>query len=190
MSLYTFSDDVLKMSDKVSMDQFPKLNAENYVTGGSTSLLKAINVALSYHKKDGFKYTVVIMTDGRENSSGSKYSIQGTYKLISTLKEKGWTFVFLGTDLDTWMVGQSLGITYNLKYNHTDEGILRAVRSVGHVISTSSSMEDQNEMFKELTQPTEEDFTSTLNLSEMSIFASAGFGATTEANVLSAISLK
>src|SRR3989344_3825235 len=90
MSLYTFSDDVLKMSDKVSMDQFPKLNAENYVTGGSTSLLKAINVALSYHKKDGFKYTVVIMTDGRENSSGSKYSIQGTYKLISTLKEKGW----------------------------------------------------------------------------------------------------
>ena len=27
MSLYTFSDDVLKMSDKVSMDQFPKLNS-------------------------------------------------------------------------------------------------------------------------------------------------------------------
>lgn len=52
----------------------------------------------------------VIQTDGYENAS-REYTREKIFDLIADRKASGWTFVFIGADIDTYAVGATLGIS-------------------------------------------------------------------------------
>ena len=55
---------------------------------------------------------IVIMTDGRENSS-IEYSIEQVREMIKHQTDKySWTFMYLGADITTSKIADSLGVKY------------------------------------------------------------------------------
>ena len=57
--------------------------------------------------------SVVIMTDGAENSS-REYNEQDLSDLIRRLTKKGnWTFAYMGANQDSWATAAKLGIQHN-----------------------------------------------------------------------------
>ncbi len=52
---------------------------------------------------------VVIMTDGGENAS-HRWSQRELFERIGSLRERGWTFVFLGANQDSYLAGAQLDI--------------------------------------------------------------------------------
>ena len=80
----------------------------DYSLGGSTSLFDAIGIACLQISED--ETTVVIITDGQENSS-RKYSLQNTETIIKHLKRTGkWEFIFLAENLDVAKQGSNIGV--------------------------------------------------------------------------------
>lgn len=79
--------------------------------------------------------TIIILTDGEENSS--QYAkIEDIRKLISTKKELGWKFVFLGANQDAITTGNEMGINRNscCTYNATSGGLNSALSCTSDAI--------------------------------------------------------
>lgn len=108
------------------------LNDDTYQPNHSTPLYDAL--AASIHEMDGLVDAVlrqgstadilfVIMTDGEENASRT-YQRAQIADLIKARQERGWTFVFLGSNQDAWAVGSSIGVaeSNSMKYASGNEG--------------------------------------------------------------------
>ena len=90
------------------------LTPDDYQPYGGTPLLDAVGSTLTDLKAAADKCEdatgiVTIITDGYENSS-THYSLQKVAKMISSLKELGWTFNFIGANIDVDKVSQSLNM--------------------------------------------------------------------------------
>lgn len=83
---------------------------KEYSPGAMTPLYDAIGRSAREidTPKDG-KVLFVIYTDGQENSS-REYSLSTVKSLIEDKQKSGWTFVFLGADIDAYSTGRSLGV--------------------------------------------------------------------------------
>jgi hypothetical protein len=88
----------------------PLLSTESYQPHGGTNLLDAVGNVIQRMDKllqsqpvmeERPGMLIVIATDGRENSS-TKFTDAAVKSLIEARKEIGWTFVFLGANIDTW----------------------------------------------------------------------------------------
>ena len=64
---------------------------------------------------------VTIITDGMENAS-KEYDGKAIKKLVSDLKEKGWLFVYIGTNQDVDAVADSMGIRSRRSFEYSDTG--------------------------------------------------------------------
>ena len=64
---------------------------------------------------------VTIITDGMENAS-KEYDGMEIKKLVSDLKEKGWLFVYIGTNQDVDAVADSIGIRSRRQFEYSDTG--------------------------------------------------------------------
>lgn len=71
----------------------------------------------------------VIMTDGEENAS-HEYDRDKIFALIKEKTDAGWTFAFLGADQDAWAAGTKIGISNNMSYTNTSDGIKGAYRTL------------------------------------------------------------
>lgn len=117
VSTIFFDNRIELIHDRKLLTEMELLKREQYCPGGSTALLDAIGYGVkkvertlhSTKKEQPKNIMVVIITDGEENSSR-----EFTYKRIqSTVKNKekeGWTFQFLGANIDAFAVAESLGI--------------------------------------------------------------------------------
>jgi Mg-chelatase subunit ChlD len=79
---------------------------------GNTPLYDAIGLLLDRAERfDGnpADQLVVVYTDGLENAS-RKWTAQRIFRRISRLREKGWTFVFLGANQDSYATGSALAM--------------------------------------------------------------------------------
>ena len=94
------------------------LDVRTYQPGGMTALYDAVGRTLDRTKRwihhqpkpdRPDSVVVVIITDGLENASRHWSQPQVT-ALIRRLEDRGWQFVFMGADQDSWAVGHSLGI--------------------------------------------------------------------------------
>ncbi len=102
--------------ENVPLDGTVRLTTSNYVPGGNTALYDAISVIISRMlertdvDKNHDRFTVIIMTDGEENSS--RYtSKEQVARRIKELQDKGnWTFVYMGADQDAWSIASNIGI--------------------------------------------------------------------------------
>ena len=111
------------------------MNDENYRPNALTPLYDAIGRTIrNLESKKGSKL-VVIQTDGYENSS-KEFSQKGIFDLISEKKKEGWTFAFLGADIDSWKIGQQLGLDRGNVMNYTGKESKKAFRVMAS--STSS----------------------------------------------------
>lgn len=102
------------------------LTPDDYQPYGGTPLLDAVGSTLTDLKAAADKCEdatgiVTIITDGYENSS-THYSLQKVAKMISSLKELGWTFNFIGANIDVDKVSQSLNIDNAMAFLATKTG--------------------------------------------------------------------
>lgn len=69
-----------------------------------------------------YNVLVTIFTDGEENAS-VEYSGKLIKKMVEDLKEKKWTFTYIGTDHDVDKIALSLSISNVMKFEKDSESI-------------------------------------------------------------------
>lgn len=113
-TLTLFNTDTINTVYKgVPIGDVRALDAKIYQPDSTTPLYDAIGrtihetqTSLNDAKQD---VLFVIMTDGHENAS-HEYSQQKVFELVKSKEKDGWTFAFLGANMDSWQVGQSIGV--------------------------------------------------------------------------------
>jgi len=125
--------------------EIPTLTRKTFIPRGTTALLDAIGLTLHEASTQAVpetkeaKVTVVIITDGHENSSET-YNKDQVFDLIRKLeKDHNWQFVFLGANQDAIEEAQHLGIAKERALNFTSdkEGALNMFIDLSHNITLS-----------------------------------------------------
>jgi ADP-ribosylglycohydrolase len=123
--------------DGVPMAQVRPLTSEQFAPRASTPLYDAIGMVLERvdrHVAGGAHdadQLVVIFTDGLENAS-RRYSHQEIFDLINLRRTKGWTFVFLGANQDSYETGAAMAMARGSTANWRADsvGTMEAFRSL------------------------------------------------------------
>ncbi len=97
--------------------EVPKLTAADYEPRGATPLYDAIGECARRVEPKNRAVTVVIITDGMENAS-KEFTKESVKALIGQKTAEGWTFVFLGAEIDSYAVGGSIGMTVGATSNY------------------------------------------------------------------------
>lgn len=128
------------------LEEVPRLTRETYVPRAATPLLDAIgrciidlDLGLSRMAPEERpeNVVVVIITDGRENSS-KEFRRDGIVKMVNDRQERsGWQFVFLSADLDAIEDAKSYGMQEAaiIAYDRTAQGVMGVMRSSSDRIS-------------------------------------------------------
>ena len=132
MSLTKFNTEVNLINVCTPINDMPFLTAVTYTPNGYTALFDAIGQSVKsveehiklnkLNPKKDTQILFVIQTDGQENAS-KEYNKDRILKLVEDKKAEGWTFVFLGADMDAFALGAGFGIaqgsTLSYKSNQT-----------------------------------------------------------------------
>lgn len=102
------------------------ITEKQYEPCGCTPMLDAIGQTLTDLKAIADTHedavaTVTIITDGYENSS-TQYTWQEVHRMISRLKELGWTFNFIGANIDVEAVAKRMNIQNSMAYTSDAAG--------------------------------------------------------------------
>ena len=118
IGLTTFNHEVYEHFYESRPEMVKQLNTNTYRPDGSTALLDAVGLSTK-HIEELMKIqrvdtdttvVIVILTDGEENAS-KFYTLKDIKAMISRLQETGkWTFSFLGANLDSVEVAESMSI--------------------------------------------------------------------------------
>lgn len=121
ISFYKFNQEVTEIYKGKDIKDVKPLTRKDYSPGGCTAMFDGIGTAIDnigkwlsdmpeYERPE--KNIIVIMTDGEENSS-SKYDMSKVKEMIKEQETKyNWSFVYLGTDINTTSYADTLGISY------------------------------------------------------------------------------
>jgi len=124
MALYYFDHEFTPMYTKTPIEEVKDITKETYVPRGGTALLDAIGQLIKAEETDGAVKTVIILTDGEENSS-KKYTKAHIKDLIEAKEKAGWQFVYLGANQNAFAEAQAMGIrpgcTLNFDTNNTPQ---------------------------------------------------------------------
>jgi len=133
VSLYKFDGHrTIEMYTHVPVSLVKDLNTETYNPQGGTNLLDAmgdvmieVNTQLAAVGKVGNRdsITIVILTDGEENSS-REFSNPDIKGMVEKSEAKNWGFFFLGANIDAFSVSATLGFNHlnTLQYNTSNMG--------------------------------------------------------------------
>lgn len=116
----------------VPIGEVRDLTYKDYNPNACTPLYDAMGTsitALERKFKEGDRALVTIITDGLENAS-KEYN-QGAIKaMVDRLREKGWTFVYIGANQDAVEVAKGLSINNHMAYESDPEGTKKMFREV------------------------------------------------------------
>lgn len=115
-------NEVRTLWENMPIENVGRLNEQNYSPNSMTNLNDAIAQTISQIEK---KYNslkkenknvavlITIMTDGGENNSREfpQSRVGELKKIMDKKKESGWTFTFMGADLDAQAMSMSYGIS-------------------------------------------------------------------------------
>lgn len=139
------------LADAVPVKKAGALSAEQYRPRAATPLLDAIGSLIgraderAKRRREAGKepedQTVVIVTDGLENAS-TDFTWADIHRLISSRREQGWAFVFMGANQDSYFEGARLGVEPGnvQNYEASDEGVGEAFASVSRAYSERRTM--------------------------------------------------
>ena len=129
VTIVTFEGDGMRgvktRRDRVAISEVKNLTRKDYRPGGCTPLYDAMGKTLHEMEGrigEGDRVMVTVITDGMENSS-QEYSGSAVKTLIERLREKGWTFAYIGANQDAVEVAKELNISNALNYDATPEGV-------------------------------------------------------------------
>jgi uncharacterized protein (DUF1810 family) len=128
-----FNSQRIKMLHYCSrVSELEMIDASRYQPNDCTPLYDAIGLGICELQKAlttvaDYNVLVTVMTDGMENAS-KKYSGAEIKKMIENLKEKNWTFTYIGTDHDIDLVADSLSISNKMRFDKSDAGVLKMFR--------------------------------------------------------------
>jgi len=149
-TLVTFSDRIKFVHKNIKGSEIV-IKDEDYLPGGTTSLLDAIGTGIDYQQNIKSKNVIcVILTDGHENSS-KIYKANEIKMLTKKMEtENKWVFIYLGANQDSFDVSESLGINpcNSANYEHTPTGLKNVIREVSTSISGYISRDVNDENFK------------------------------------------
>ena len=95
--------------DMVPIDEVTPLTRETFEPRGGTSLLDAMGEVLKKNTSEGT--TMIILTDGEENSSRT-YTSEHIKDLVEMrTKYSKWSFVYLGANQDVIMNAARIGLS-------------------------------------------------------------------------------
>ena len=138
-----FDDRYELLHNGVDINEVKPLTRDDYMTALYDAIGKTINDVgdrLSKTPEDDrpSKVIVVITTDGAENSS-VEFSQSKIKEMITHQTEKySWEFIFLGANIDSVAVGDSIGIAANrsANYSASDKGVASVYCAMCDTIST------------------------------------------------------
>ena len=110
-----FMDPVIKLQ---------QINDKSYRPDATTPLFDAMGFSINKLKQalqeeTDYNVLVTILTDGEENAS-KEFSGNDIKKLVEELKQKRWTFTYIGTDHDVEKIAFSLSINNTLVFNKNE----------------------------------------------------------------------
>ena len=118
------------------------LTNNDYQVGGCTALLDAIGYAIDDMKdylkiqKEKRNVLFIIITDGMENAS-HEYSSRIIKRMVEEQQEKeGWSFTFLGANIDAIQTASDIGIRkeYAANYHNDSLGVQENFRAVSNMV--------------------------------------------------------
>ena len=128
VSIVTFEGNgvrgVKTLRDRIPVENIQNLKDDDYRPGGCTPLYDAMGLSLNYLQhcvRDEDVVLVTIITDGYENSS-NEYSVHNIKTLVDKLREKGWTFAYIGANQDAVEVAKGLNIDNAMNFDATPQG--------------------------------------------------------------------
>ncbi|GAB4416919.1 MAG: hypothetical protein OHK0039_26650 [Bacteroidia bacterium] len=107
-------------------DRVEELNNDRYRPDASTPLYDAMGHGINQLRavvdacEGPCSVLVTILTDGEENAS-REYSGQAIQALVEELKQKNWTFTYIGANHNVHHVAMTLSIDHTLAYQSTPE---------------------------------------------------------------------
>jgi len=113
--------------DRVPVGKVGDFTRKDYRPGGCTPLYDAMGKTLNELEgaiRDGDRVMATIITDGYENAS-EEYSGKTVKALVARLREKGWTFAYIGANQDAVEVARDLNIDNALNFDATAEGVCK-----------------------------------------------------------------
>jgi hypothetical protein len=144
VSLTLFDSGVNEVCSAVPLRELTDLDTTNYRPDGTTALYDAIGAAIT--RTDALIATKVvepqrvlfaIVTDGEENSS-RRYQRSAIFEMVRAHEEAGWSFVFLGANIDSYAASQSVGVAGAARardWAHTPEEMAKNMRVLSHATS-------------------------------------------------------
>ena len=129
MSLCLFSDKITVVYDKKKVCDIVPLTRQVYRPAGSTALLDAIGKTIYTAESSTKPPTIIIFTDGFENSS-KFFTHKAIRSLIDTKKQFGWKFVYLGANQDAIQVAEQFGIEEEQSLTFSTQNIKETFRSM------------------------------------------------------------
>jgi len=135
MTLYQFDHEIIVSYRAQKIEDVVPLTRETFVPRGGTALLDAIGEVI---KKSSGTPTVIILTDGHENSSKT-YTKPHIKDLIEAKEKEGWIFMYIGANQDAFAESQSMGFqaSRTLNYDVTDTPV--AFASLSQALSSTNS---------------------------------------------------
>ena len=144
--------------DRVAIEKIEDFTRKDYRPGGCTPLYDAMGKtlnALEGQIHDDDRVMATIITDGEENSS-EEYSGKTVKDMVSRLREKGWTFAYIGANQDAVEVAKDLNIDNALNFDATAEGVcamsvrfLKAGRKFAKLCEAARAPMAMQELFDE-----------------------------------------
>lgn len=123
-----FDDRYIILHDRVDIKKVNPLTSSEYCPRGLTAMLDAVGrtinsigekLAATPEAERPGNVVVTIITDGYENSS-KEYTWKAVQDMIKEQREKySWVFTFIGANIDTKTVSESLGIDARLAKSYT-----------------------------------------------------------------------
>jgi len=138
-STVVFNDSITTVHDRVPVAEVPELTEKDYDPCGCTALLDAVGQTVmhidSMHRSmpEGTVPTtmVFIITDGYENAS-RYHTYDSVKKMIRDRETGGWTFKYLGSEIDVRKEASRIGIGKDdaIEFDHSEEGMRLCCNSI------------------------------------------------------------
>ncbi len=118
----------------------PTLSRESYVPRGNTPLYDAIGETIRRTEliQKGRPVLTLIITDGLENAS-REFNRETIKTYIKNKEEAGWTFVFLGANIDSYKVSGTMGMNASATSNYNAQNIRGMFANTAGATATYSS---------------------------------------------------
>lgn len=134
------SDKIELVYDGIALENVEPLSDKNYHPAAITPLYDAIGRTIHTLKTrhEESPVLVVIQTDGQENAS-RQFTKTMVKELIAERQKAGWTFAFLGADIDAYTASSAIGISKGNTERYTGGESLAAFRKAARAATDYSA---------------------------------------------------